>query len=226
MKEKIDFKEQREYMVRDQIIRRGIQDPRLLEAMRVIPRHLFIRKEGQQWAYTDGAQRIGMGQTISQPYIVALMTDSLKLEGDEKVLEVGTGSGYQAAILGYLASEVHTIERHPELADSARKILRELGITNVIVHTGDGSLGYPEHSPFQGIMVTAAAPEVPKSLLQQLDDDARLVIPVGQKYSQVLQIWQRKGAKFRCETTTAVAFVPLIGDEGWDENKWESSHFW
>jgi protein-L-isoaspartate(D-aspartate) O-methyltransferase len=226
MKERNDFESQREYMVQDQILRRGIRDPRLLEAMRTVPRHLFLPEEQQHWAYSDGAQRIGKGQTISQPYIVALMTDALKLGGNEKVLEVGTGSGYQAAILSHLVSEVHTIERHTELAESARNLLKDNGISNVFVHTGDGSLGLPEHAPYQGIMVTAAAPDVPKTLLQQLDDGARLVLPVGKKFTQVLQIWQRKGQKFTHETITAVAFVPLIGDEGWDEKKWDRFSLW
>ena len=226
MKEWNDFEAQREYMVQEQIARRGINDPRLLDAMRAVPRHLFIAEEGRHWAYSDGAQRIGMGQTISQPYIVALMTDALKLQGDEKVLEVGTGSGYQAAILGRMAAEVHTIERHAELAEDALQTLAKIGGSNVYVHTGDGSLGLPEHAPYQGIMVTAATPNVPKPLLQQLDDGARLVLPVGKKYTQVLQVWQRKGAKYTHESITAVAFVPLIGDEGWDEKKWDRFKLW
>jgi protein-L-isoaspartate(D-aspartate) O-methyltransferase len=226
MMESNDFDSQCEYMIQEQIARRGIREPRLLNAMRAVPRHLFIPEGQRHWAYTDGAQRIGMGQTISQPYIVALMTDALKLQGDEVVLEVGTGSGYQAAILSYLAAEVHTIERYPELAESARLILGKLGYSNVHVHTGDGSLGLPEHAPYQGISVTAAAPDIPKSLLQQLDDGARLVLPVGKKYTQVLQVWQRTGAKYIHETITAVAFVPLIGDEGWDEKTWDRFSLW
>lgn len=221
-----DYEKQRESMVREQIARRGIRDPRVLEAMRKIPRHLFI-PEGQQYcAYSDGAQRIGHGQTISQPYIVALMTEALKLQGDETVLEIGTGSGYQAAILGYLTAEVHTIERHPELAENARLILEAQGFSNVHVHVGDGSIGLPEHAPYQGIMVTAAAPDVPKSLLDQLDEKARLVLPVGQKYTQILQVWQRKGDKFIHEIITSVAFVPLIGDEGWEEDNWDKFSLW
>lgn len=216
-----DFEEQRDAMVREQIARRGIRDERLLEAMRTIPRHLFLTGGQQHWAYADGAQRIGRGQTISQPYIVALMTEALKLQEDETVLEIGTGSGYQAAILGCLAKEVHTVERHPELAEKARLLLEKQGFSNVHVHVGDGSLGLPEFAPYQGILVTAAAPNVPESLLHQLDESARLVIPVGQKYSQVLQMWQRQGGKYKHETITAVSFVPLIGDEGWEENHWD-----
>jgi protein-L-isoaspartate(D-aspartate) O-methyltransferase len=220
MKEEQGFEIQRESMVREQIARRGIRDKRLLEAMRTVPRHRFLPEGQRRWAYADGAQRIGLGQTISQPYIVALMTDVLKLMGDERVLEVGTGSGYQAAILSLLAAEVHTIERHPKLAEDARRVLDELGINNVHVHIGDGTLGLHEYTPYQGIMVTAAAPNVPQSLLQQLDDGARLVLPVGERFSQVLQVWQRKGDKYTHNTITAVAFVPLIGKEGWNENRW------
>ena len=217
MKKDQGFETQREKMVRDQIARRGIRDHRLLEAMRTVPRHRFLPEGQRRWAYSDGAQRIGLGQTISQPYIVALMTDALKLKGNEKVLEVGTGSGYQAAILGNLAAEVHTIERHPKLAEEAQQILTELGITKVHVHVGDGTLGLLGCAPYQGIMVTAAAPNVPQSLLQQLDEGARLVLPVGQRFTQVLQVWQRQGSKYTHETISAVAFVPLIGTEGWDE---------
>jgi len=226
MKEIYNFEKQRTKMVEQQIARRGISDPRLLDAMRTVPRHLFVPPEIRNWAYADGAQRIGKGQTISQPYIVALMTEILRLKGDEVVLEVGTGSGYQAAILSLLAKEVHSIERHPELAEEARTLLSSLGYTNVHVHSGDGTLGYPEEAPYQGILVTAAAPEVPKPLLNQLDEGGCLVIPVGKKYTQVLQTWQRKGRTFDHETITAVAFVPLIGDEGWDEEGWDRFGLW
>lgn len=226
MKEIYNFEKQRQRMVEEQISRRGIRDPRVLDAMRTVPRHMFVPAEIRTWAYSDGAQRIGKGQTISQPYIVALMTEALKLEGDEVVLEVGTGSGYQAAILSLLVKEVHTIERHPELAEEAQILLSSLGYINVHVHSGDGTLGYPEKAPYQGIIVTAAAPDVPKSLLNQLDESGRLVIPVGKKYTQVLQTWQRKGKSFHHETITAVAFVPLIGDEGWDEERWDRFRLW
>jgi protein-L-isoaspartate(D-aspartate) O-methyltransferase len=217
MWEDLDFETQRDKMVREQIARRGIRDQKLLEVMRTVPRHCFLPEGQRRWAYLDGAQRIGLGQTISQPYIVALMTDALRLKGDEKVLEVGTGSGYQAAILGKMAKEVHTIERHPKLAEDARLVLEGLGITNVRVHVGDGTLGLLEYAPYQAIMVTAAAPRVPPSLLQQLDEGAPLVLPVGERFSQRLQIWRRQGDQCSHDTITAVAFVPLIGKEGWDD---------
>ena len=219
MSDSKEFDAQREYMVRDQIARRGIHDQRVLQAMRTVPRHLFIPEDQRYWAYSDGALRIDLGQTISQPYIVALMSQALQLSGHERVLEVGTGSGYQAAILGHLAAEIHSIERHPPLAKSAAALLMEQGLTNIRVHTGDGTLGLPDFAPYQGIMVTAAAPEVPSALLNQLDEGARLVIPVGGRFSQVLQVLQRRGKKFKKSTISPVAFVPLIGEEGWDEKK-------
>ncbi len=220
------YLEQRERMVRDQIERRGIRTQSVLEAMRAVPRHLFVLPDQQKFAYSDGAMRIGHGQTISQPYIVALMTDLLKLRGDEKVLEVGTGSGYQAAVLAHIAKEVHTIERHVALSENAALIFEELGSENIYLHIGDGTLGLPDQAPFQGIMVTAAAPKVPPALLDQLDDGGKLVLPVGRRFSQVLEVWQRVGAKYKQETVTAVAFVPLIGEEGWPEGAEDRSHLW
>jgi len=215
-----EFDAQRQAMVREQIARRGIRDERVLAALRTVPRHLFVPQGQRAWAYSDGALQIAMSQTISQPYIVALMSEALALRGDENVLEVGTGSGYQAAILGCLAAQVHTIERHPSLAGDAQKVLSALEITNVHVHVGDGTLGLPENAPYQGIMVTAAAPRVPQSLLDQLDEGGRLILPVGSQYNQVLELWRRQGGRFTQEVISAVAFVPLIGAEGWDEKKW------
>jgi len=204
-------------MVENQLASRDIVDERVLDAMRRVPRQLFVPGEYRQQAYLDGPLPIGRGQTISQPYIVALMSQLLKLKGDENVLEVGTGSGYQAAVLGILASEVHTIERHPQLAQQAEKVLKEIGINNVRVHTGDGSLGLAKHAPFDGILVTAAAPRVPQKLLDQLVDEGRLVIPVGERYGQYLELWRRMENEFTFENITPVAFVPLIGKEGWGE---------
>jgi protein-L-isoaspartate(D-aspartate) O-methyltransferase len=220
------YAQERIAMVSEQIERRGIHSPRLLEALRSIPRHLFVPPDQQTYAYSDGALRITHGQTISQPYIVALMTNLLKLRGDERVLEVGTGSGYQAAVLAHLAKEVHTIERHAPLSENAALVLDELGLENIHFHVGDGTLGVPEHAPYQGIMVTAAAPKVPQPLLNQLDEGGRLVLPVGRQYSQVLECWQRSGDKFGREAITAVAFVPLIGEEGWEDDKWDRSRLW
>lgn len=213
-----DFSTQRETMVHRQIQRRGIFTPRVLQAFSRIPRHRFVPREDWAYAYDDCPLPIGLGQTISQPYIVALMTDLLLLNGDETVLEVGTGSGYQAAILSLLARQVHTVERHPELAERARKVLEELGLHNVTVHCGDGSLGWPEAAPYQGIIVTAAAPDVPLPLLEQLADGGRLVLPVGSPGFQELQAWQREGDVWNYRSILSVAFVLLRGEYGWKEN--------
>jgi protein-L-isoaspartate(D-aspartate) O-methyltransferase len=225
MQEQAEFTQQREYMVREQIERRGIRDPLVLSAMRNVPRHLFVPLDQRHWAYSDGALRIDMGQTISQPYIVGLMTELMQLQGGETVLEIGTGSGYQAAVLAQIAEQVYSVERHPPLAENARRILDTLEIENVGIHTGDGTLGLSEFAPYQAIMVTAAAPKIPQALLDQLAEGGRLVIPVGGKYSQTLQVWQRQGAKFDQEAITAVAFVPLLGDEGWQEKDWKRFRF-
>lgn len=214
------FERARKRMVKEQIVRRGLRDQRLLAAFESVPRHLFVPEEYQYAAYDDNPLPIGFSQTISQPYIVALMTDLLKLKGSERVLEIGTGSGYQAAILGMMADVVHTIEYLPELAANAGKALKELGLDNVHVHVGDGSLGWLEAAPYQGILVAAAAPQVPKALLDQLEDGGRLILPVGGKGMQNLEIWERAGDEFRSKTETAVAFVPLRGEEGWDRKKW------
>jgi protein-L-isoaspartate(D-aspartate) O-methyltransferase len=211
------YASERHRMVDTQVARRGIRDKRVLEALRTVPRHLFVAKEYRHMAYTDGPLPIGSGQTISQPYIVALMTDLLSLTGNERVLEIGTGSGYQAAILGVIAREIHTIERHASLAGRAEGILEELGLENVHVHIGDGTLGLPEHAPFDAIVVTAAAPRAPKALLDQLEQGGRLVIPVGSLGAQFLERWTREGEECRSKEIIPVAFVPLIGEQGWNE---------
>ena len=210
----------RKRMITEQIVRRGVVEPRLLEALRRVPRHLFVPREYAEHAYSDGPLPIGEGQTISQPYIVALMTDLLGLQGDERVLEVGTGSGYQAAVLAHLAHEVHTIERHAELAQRAEAVLQRLELSNVVVHVGDGSGGLPKYAPYQAIIVTAAAPEAPRPLLEQLDEGGRLVIPVGSLGAQTLERWVRRGAEFAPEYILQVAFVPLRGEFGWKKEGW------
>ena len=205
----------RKRMVEEQIVRRGVHDPRLLSVMGDVPRHRFVLADDLAWAYADGPLPIGHGQTISQPYIVALMTDLLQLNGVERVLEVGTGSGYQAAVLGRMAAEVHTVEVIPELAAQATKILAELGFSNIQVHDGDGSQGWPAASPYNAILVAAAAPSVPQPLLDQLAEGGRLVIPVGDRGNQQLECWTRTGQKFERRVSLQVTFVPLRGEYGW-----------
>jgi protein-L-isoaspartate(D-aspartate) O-methyltransferase len=212
-----DYQVERERMVKQQIKARGIKDKRVLKAMNSVPRHLFLPPDARKYAYGDSPIRIGSGQTISQPYIVALMTELLDVHQEHRVLDVGTGSGYQAAILGELAEEVHSIERHPELAERAEETLYKLGYTNVQVHIGDGTKGYEPDSPYDRIIVAASAPRVPDPLLDQLAEDGRLVLPVGSRFSQHLEIWDREGEKFRKSQSIPVVFVPLIGDAGWEE---------
>ena len=211
------FAVERKMMVDKQISARGVKDPQILDIIGLVPRHEFVPSEYREFAYRDAPLPISKGQTISQPYIVALMTELLELEGDEKVLEIGTGSGYQAAILAYLAKEVHTIERHIDLAKEAKKNLEKLELKNVFVHIGDGSLGLPEEAPFDAIIVTAAAPRVPSELLSQLKENGRLVIPVGSRGSQFLECWQIVEGVEERESILPVAFVPLVGDQGWQE---------
>jgi protein-L-isoaspartate(D-aspartate) O-methyltransferase len=217
-----DFIAARRRMVDEQLRGRDITDARVLAAMTAVPRHLFVPGDMRSFAYSDGPLPIGQGQTISQPYIVALMTQLLELKGYETVLEVGTGSGYQAAILSHLAEHVHTIERSAVLTELAREVLDRLGIKNVSVRRGDGSGGLPEYAPYHGVIVTAAAPRVPPPLLDQLEDDGRLVLPVGSRDGQVLERWSRDGQEFHVERIAPVAFVPLIGDHGWPEEYGES----
>ncbi len=212
------WQEQAQRMVEEQIKARGVRDPRVLAAMQRVPRHLFVPERYRAQAYDDYPLPIGYGQTISQPFIVAYMTERLALPPEAKVLEIGTGSGYQAAVLAHLAREVHTIERLPELAEAARQRLRALGYDNIQVHQGDGSRGLPEHAPYDGIVVTAAAPKVPAALLEQLAPGGRLVVPVGSRGAQYLEVWERRDdGTFVRKILEPVAFVPLIGTEGWPE---------
>ncbi len=198
-------------MVKEQIIPKGIRDHRVLEAVREIPRHTFVPERETRWAYIDAPLPLGFGQTISQPYIVALMTEALALRGNEKVLEIGTGSGYQAAILSQLARQVYSIERIEELACRAKKSLDELGISNVKVVHGNRSLGLPEEARFDAIIVTAAAPEIPKPLIEQLADGGRLVLPVGEMETQSLTKVTKTGHTVHREALGLCVFVPLIG---------------
>lgn len=221
MAEKGSYESNRQRMVEEQFIRRDITDKRVLEAMRKVPRHIFVPEEHRHLAYSDCPLPIGQNQTISQPYIVALMTQMLALKGDESVLEIGTGSGYQAAVLSLVAQEVYTIERYEILAQQALKSITQLDIKNITLQVGDGTLGWPEHAPYDAILATAAAPKVPHPLLDQLADGGRLVIPVGGRIGQYLESWFREGEKFRHEQTVAVAFVPLLGKHGWKDNAWD-----
>jgi protein-L-isoaspartate(D-aspartate) O-methyltransferase len=189
----------------------------VLEAMGKVPRHLFVLEDYRDSAYEDRPLPIGEGQTISQPYMVAIMTQSLELQGREKVLEVGTGSGYQTAILSELAQKVFTIERIPALTARARKVLGELGYSNISFLSGDGSRGWPEEAPFDGIIVTAGSPDVPPTLKSQLAEEGRLVIPTGPRYTQTLYKLTRHGDRFSEEDVTGCVFVPLVGDYGWKE---------
>jgi len=209
------LEEQRACMVEEQLRSRGIRDPRVLAAMGKVPREEFIASENFNDAYGDHPLPIGSGQTVSQPYIVAAMVEALELRPGDRVLEVGTGTGYEAAILGELAAEVWTIERHEELSDEAREILARLGYANVHVVYGDGSLGLPEQAPFDEILVAAAAPRIPESLVAQLVDGGRLVVPVGDRYEQQVQIVRKAGGKTVITGHDLCRFVPLVGQEGW-----------
>ncbi len=215
--DKTNFEEARHRMVERQLVQRGITDERVLQAMREVPRHRFVPEDLWDMAYRDTPLPIGHGQTISQPYIVAYMTQMLHLKPEDRVLEVGTGSGYQAAILSRLAKQVYTIERVEELARRAKRILQELGYDNVLIRVGDGSHGWPEAAPFDAIIVTAAAPEVPPPLIAQLADGAPLIAPIGPAGYQDLVRLYKRGDRTETEYLTPVAFVPLVGEHGWRE---------
>ncbi len=213
----LNFQRARDRMVETQVAARGVHDWRVLEAMRKVPRHLFVDEALQDQAYNDHPLPIGEKQTISQPYIVALMTESLELTGNEKVLEIGTGSGYQAAVLAELADRVYTIERFPDLAQRAKGILRKLGYNNAVVRVGDGSLGWPDDAPFEGIIVTAGTPKIPQPLIDQLAMGGRLVVPVGDRFRQELILVRRVAEGITKTKLGGVRFVDLIGTWGWKE---------
>jgi protein-L-isoaspartate(D-aspartate) O-methyltransferase len=212
-----DASRARDRMVRDQIEARGVRDPLTLAAMRKVPRHELVPADVRPFAHDDNPLPIGLGQTISQPYIVALMTAAAALRPGDRVLEVGTGSGYAAAILGRIAHEVYTVERHEELARVAAERLARLGFSNVFVFHGDGTLGWPEHAPYDAIVVAAGGPKVPEALLDQLAPSGRLVIPVGEGRSvqRLLRVTRGADGRLRQEELGDVRFVPLIGTQGW-----------
>ncbi|HEV7235607.1 MAG TPA: protein-L-isoaspartate(D-aspartate) O-methyltransferase [Ktedonobacteraceae bacterium] len=209
-----DLAAQRQQLI-DTLRKCGIQDERLLTVIATTPREMFVDESRRNIAYTDNALPIGMGQTISQPYMVALMTQALQLSGKERVLEIGTGSGYQAAILARLAGYVYSIERHPQLAYKAAQHLEPLRIQNLSLYVGDGSLGWPDAAPYDRILVTAAAPQIPMQLLHQLVTWGRLIIPVGSQQRQDLLIVYRAPWGPETRSLGSCVFVPLIGAEGW-----------
>lgn len=216
-KEKDNYARVRLKMVETQLVPRGIKQKEVLDAMAAVPRHLFVEEALRSQAYVDFPLPIGEGQTISQPFMAAYMTELLKLTGKEKVLEIGTGSGYQAAVLSMLAEKVFTIERISAIASRTRKLLDRLNYTNILIKVGDGTLGWPEEAPFDAIMVTAAAPEIPPAYLEQLANNGRLVIPVGGELVQeLLRVTKRNGRIIK-ETLGGCRFVRLIGKHGWQE---------
>ena len=216
-----NLESKRSQMVEFQIRSRGVEDRLVLDAMRKVPRHVFVPDERVDSAYADRPLPIGCGQTISQPYMVAVMTEALGLTGHEKVLEIGTGSGSQAAILAEIVDHVVTLERRPELAKNASETLKQLGYVNVEVVVADGSKGYSARAPYDGIVVTAGAPEIPAVLIEQLTEGGRLVIPVGSSFQQTLLRVTRKGDGHETEKLEGCVFVPLIGEYGWKETEAE-----
>ena len=215
------FAEARRLMVETQVAARGVRDSAVLDAMRVVPREAFVAERLKPFAYDDGPLPIDEGQTISQPYIVALMTQAVQPRPGERVLEIGTGSGYGAAVLARIAADVYTVERLAGLADSARRRLADLGYGNVHVLHGDGTLGWPEHAPYDAIVVTAGGPKVPPPLLEQLAVGGRLVMPVGSspRFQKLVRVTRTGAERYDHEELEEVAFVPLIGKEGWPERE-------
>jgi protein-L-isoaspartate(D-aspartate) O-methyltransferase len=214
-KHELQFDEARERMVTSQLVTRGIRDKRVLSVMREIPRHVFVSKDRESYAYDDNPLPIGHGQTISQPYMVAIMTELLELRGEEKALEIGTGCGYQTAILARLCKTVFTVERIGALAELAQQHLFSIGISNVVFSVGDGTLGWPSEAPFDAILVTAGCPILPDTLCEQLAEKGRLVIPIGDRFSQTLRKITKSHGKLETENHTACRFVDLIGKYGW-----------
>jgi protein-L-isoaspartate(D-aspartate) O-methyltransferase len=212
-----DFAFERNSMVQAQLRGRGIRDERVLAAMSHVPRHQFVDEKYREQAYDDHPLPIGEGQTLSQPYIVALMLEALALTGSETVLEIGTGSGYEAALLGELASTVYSVERHASLASSAEQVLGRLGFPHVTVVVGDGSEGLPEHAPYDAIVVSAAAPRIPQALFDQLREGGRMVVPVGPAYAQELQLVCKQDGRPLVVNLEGCRFVPLIGGQGYPE---------
>lgn len=210
------YQKLREEMVEKQIVGRGIKDQNVLMALRTVPRHLFITENLRDLAYIDRPLPIDCQQTISQPYMVALMTEALEITKESKVLEIGTGSGYQAAVLAEICNNVYTIEKFPELLKKTTNLLNKLGYHNIIAKSGDGTLGWPEHQPYDAILVTAGSPQVPQPLLNQLAEGGRLLIPVGSDVSQDLKKITRLSGKFFEERLGGCQFVPLRGKYGWD----------
>ncbi|MFP4084342.1 MAG: protein-L-isoaspartate(D-aspartate) O-methyltransferase [Desulfonatronovibrio sp.] len=210
-----DYTMERNRMVEEQLVPRGITDPRVLNAMRSVPRHRFVEAGQEDIAYSDQPLPIGQQQTISQPYIVALMTQALELKPEDRVLEIGTGSGYQAAVLAELAHTVYTIEKIEPLLEQARTVLKALGYDNVISKLHNGTQGWPQHAPYNAIMVTAGAPEVPRPLLEQMEEGGRMVIPVGDQTLQEMLKVTRKNGNVQMEKIGGCRFVPLRGEHGW-----------
>jgi protein-L-isoaspartate(D-aspartate) O-methyltransferase len=211
----MDFEKLRQEMVETQLIPRGISNQRVLGAFRAVPRHLFVPEKIRASAYDDCALPIGEGQTISQPYMVAVMTEKLKLKGNETVLEIGTGSGYQAAILAGLCKKVYSVERIKALSERAAQKVREAGYTNVEFVVGDGTLGHPPAAPYHAIIVTAGCPQIPEPLIEQLKDGGRLVIPVGDVFQQILTTITKHESSLKTEESVPCVFVPLVGKLGW-----------
>ena len=207
---------ERERMVEEQLAARGVTDPRVLAVMRRVPRHLFVEEALRDRAYGDHPLPIGDGQTISQPFMVGRMTELLRLSGTEKVLEIGTGSGYQAAVLSELCARVCTVERIPRLAKRARELLELLGYSNVWVRVANGTLGWPDEAPFDRILVTAGGPHVPPPLFEQLAEGGSMVMPVGQTTTQVLQVIEKRSGEMQTTEHSGCVFVKLVGKYAWD----------